>query len=224
MTISLNQIGKRFNNQWIFKGVTCNFEIGSIYAILGANGSGKSTLLRIIGGMQTPNSGLVVHKLNHSIIKQEKVYNQLSFCAPGLDLIEEMTLREFLHFHFSFKKMHPNWTVNDIIENMGLKNSADKLISEFSSGMKQRVKLAQAFFANTPILLLDEPCSNLDKDGIAQYESWIDLFKKDRLIIIASNDEKEYAAAKEIIDLEKYKKDAFLSIKTRSQINDSLQD
>ena len=83
--------------------------------------------------------------------------------------------------------------------------NADKPIADYSSGMKQRVKLAQAIFSDTPVLLLDEPCSNLDQQGVGQYNSWIEQYSKDRLVIIASNDEREYHFCKERIRIEDYK-------------------
>src|SRR5690606_22272553 len=111
----------------------------------------------------------------------------------------------FLNFHFSFKKPLQGFSVKKIIEFTGLQNSTHKQIGDFSSGMKQRVKLAQAFFSDTPILLLDEPCTNLDEAGVSQYQEWIQDFTKNRLVIIASNDPREYFFCKEKIQIEEYK-------------------
>ena len=84
-------------------------------------------------------------------------------------------------------------------------HAAEKYIDDFSSGMKQRVKLAQAIFSETPVLMLDEPCTNLDENGVQQYLSWMEQFAKQRLVIIASNDEREYAFCKEHISLEAFR-------------------
>ena len=113
-------------------------------------------------------------------------------------------MREFFDFHFSFKKILPHLTVDKIIELTGLKETEHKPIGDYSSGMKQRVKLAQAIFSDTPILLLDEPCTNLDQQGIEQYREWMELYAKDRLIIVASNDAREYFFCKEQIVIEDY--------------------
>ena len=118
------------------------------------------------------------------------MYELVSYCAPYLELIEEMTLLEFLTYHFSFKKsLVP---VKEIIEIIGLQTSSHKLISNFSSGMKQRVKLAQAICSDTYILLLDEPCTNLDTEGIQLYKSLLTRFAKNKILIVASNDINEY--------------------------------
>lgn len=205
MTISLSQVSKRYQSNWIFKGIDYTFEEGQQYAILGANGSGKSTLLRAVAGMQNINKGKIAYDLGGKTITAEQVYRHISYCAPGMDLIEELSLREFLIFHFSFKKILPGYTIDQIIDLMGMQASAHKFIHEFSSGMKQRVKLAQAFFADTPVLLLDEPCSNLDLAGVDMYLQWLRDYTPARLVIVASNDEREYEGIRQLISVADYK-------------------
>jgi ABC-type multidrug transport system ATPase subunit len=122
-----------------------------------------------------------------------------------MDIVEELTLKEFLAFHFSFKKIIPGMSVDDIISLAGLGSASDKALTDFSSGMKQRVKLAQAIFSDTPALLLDEPCTNLDDEGVSQYRSWIAAHGKNRLVIVASNDTREYSFCQERLDVEAYK-------------------
>jgi ABC-type multidrug transport system ATPase subunit len=205
MKISLSQISKRFQKHWIFKDISYTFTGPGHYALLGSNGSGKSTLLRIIAGLQSPSKGSIKHELKDNLIPINAVFPYLSFCAPGLEIIEELTLPEFLQFHFSFKQLLPGLDVEQIIALCGLQQSVHKPIADYSSGMKQRVKLAQAFFSNTPVILLDEPCTNLDQKGVEQYEQWIELYTKNRLLIVASNDPKEYYFCKERLEIEEFK-------------------
>lgn len=204
MTISLNQVGKRYQQHWVFKGIDYTFETGKQYAVLGINGSGKSTLLRIVAGMQHNNKGTIEYISEGKKIAMDNIYSKVSYCAPGMDLIEEMSLSEFLSFHFTFKKMIPSYDVKSIMEAMGMLVVRNKFLHEFSSGMKQRVKLAQAFFTDTPILLLDEPCSNLDLQGVEMYQLWLQKYTTDRLVIIASNDEREYAGVTATISIQDY--------------------
>ncbi|HET8572470.1 MAG TPA: ABC transporter ATP-binding protein [Edaphocola sp.] len=203
--IYLSQIGKRFRQQWIFKGLSYTFEYPGVYGILGQNGSGKSTLLRIIAGMQSATVGQCRYEINRRLIDPERFYRHLSYCAPALSVVEEMTLMEFLHFHFSFKKMLPGISVDKIIELLEFKKVRNTFIHDFSSGMKQRVKLAQAFFADTEVLLLDEPCSNLDEKGIQLYEQLLDQYAPNRLVLIASNMEREYFPARHLLSVEDFK-------------------
>ncbi len=205
MKISLEQIGKRYQRHRIFKDISYTFTSPGAYALLGANGSGKSTLLRIIAGIQPPSIGKVKYELNSKNVAVQQLFPYISFCAPGMEIVEELSLKEFLNIHFTFKKPIRQLSIDDIINQTGLQAHANDHIADFSSGMKQRVKLAQAIFSDTPALLLDEPCSNLDQKGVEQYTSWIEEYGKDRLVIIASNDVREYYFCREQIQVEDYK-------------------
>lgn len=138
-------------------------------------------------------------------LAEDQIYPYLSIAAPYLEVIEEMTFLEFLDFHKNFKPFLPGLDTEKIIELVGLKKSSDKQIRYYSSGMKQRVKLAQAFFSNTLVLLLDEPCTNLDSDGIELYHRLIADYCNKRLVIVSSNEIQEYRFCKEQIDIREYK-------------------
>ena len=205
MKINLSQAGKRFNREWIFRNATIEFQQGISYAITGPNGSGKSTLLQCIAGMMHLSEGKISFTEREKIVPPENFYQSTSFCAPYLELIEEMKLTEFLNFHFSFKNLLPGIDLRKVIAILDLDAAAQKQIRYFSSGMKQRVKLAQAIFTNTDTVLLDEPCSNFDVKGIDLYHSLIDDYCKDRLVIVSSNDEIEYRFCKEKISITSFK-------------------
>ncbi|MBS1654221.1 MAG: ATP-binding cassette domain-containing protein [Bacteroidetes bacterium] len=202
MKISLTDAGKRFNRDWIFRHITYTFEPGNAYAIVGPNGSGKSTLLQALSGSMHLNEG----KVEYSDSSAEEIYQQVSICAPYLDVIEEMTLKEFLAFHEKFKPFLPSISSDKIISILGLEKAVNKQIRYYSSGMRQRVKLAQAIFSDTAILLLDEPCTNLDLAGIELYHQLINDYGKNRLIFVSSNDEVEYRFCKEKLLISDYKK------------------
>ena len=205
MQIELSGAGKRFNREWIFRNAALQFNKGTAYAITGHNGSGKSTLLQSIGGMLQLSEGKILFHQNSNTIADEKVYRQISFCAPYLDVIEEMTMLEFLAFHSRFKPFINGLTIQRIIEIVDLEAAAQKQIRFYSSGMKQRVKLAQAILSDTAVVLLDEPCSNLDAKGIALYHSLIQEYCADRIVIVCSNDEVEYRFCQERIEMQQFK-------------------
>lgn len=205
MTISLSDAGKRFNRDWIYRHFTYQFTAGNSYAITGPNGSGKSTLLQALSGSMMINEGQITWTLQHKKTDPEEVYNCISICAPYLELIEEMTLAEFLEFHRGFKPFLPGLAAKDIIALMGLEKAVHKQLRYYSSGMKQRVKLAQCILSDVPVVLLDEPCTNLDAAGISLYLSLITDYGKDRLIVVSSNDETEYKFCKEVINISDYK-------------------
>ena len=205
MTISLSDTGKRFNRDWIFRHLSYQFSSGSSYAIVGPNGSGKSTLLQAISGALLINEGSIGYELNGQPIADEKVHRHLSFFAPYLELIEEMTASELLRFHREFKPLLPGIDIENALELAGLAPAAQKQIRYFSSGMKQRLKLIQCFLSDAPVLLLDEPCTNLDKEGIALYRSLLEQYSTKRLVIISSNDPVEYAHCTAQISISDYK-------------------
>ena len=204
MNITLKNIGRRFNKEWIFRGINYQFEQGQKYAILGPNGSGKSTLLSILLGSLTPSEGELKY-LNPQEINVESIYQHISFAAPYIDLIEEFTLQETIAFHFQFKGYAVGLGELEILDLLGLEKSQDKALKHFSSGMKQRTKLVLACCSNSPILLLDEPTSNLDTQGVDWYLSLIEKFGEYKTIIIGSNQAHEYSFCKQRLMINDYK-------------------
>ena len=206
MTISLNNIGKRYNYEWIFRKVNYDFTSDNNYAVLGSNGSGKSTLLQVIAGNLTKSEGDFKFQISDSIIEEDNLYTHLSYCAPYLDLFEEFTLTESIEFQEKFKPFQTGLDIKKIIELVELESSKDKQLKYYSSGMKQRVRLALAILADTSLLLLDEPTSNLDKKSIDWFQQLVKTYSKNRLIIVASNhQENEYSFCNKQLNIEEYK-------------------
>jgi ABC-type multidrug transport system ATPase subunit len=201
MKIKLNGVGKRFNREWIFRHLDLEFSTGTHFAITGPNGSGKSTLLQIIAGATTLSEGEIQYFILDKQIPPEKMFNYVSITAPYMELIEEMTLTEFFNFHSKLKPLIKGMSMMEIITFIDLKNAAHKQIRNFSSGMKQRVKLAQAIFSDVPLVLLDEPTTNLDAEGMILYHKLVKNFCNNRLLIVSSNDFREYDFCEVAIEL-----------------------
>jgi ABC-type multidrug transport system ATPase subunit len=192
LKISLQNIGKKFNRKWVFKGIHFSFEPGSSHALVGNNGSGKSTLLQVIYNFQTFTAGEIKYELNGKELSEEELVGKMAFAAPYLDLFEEFSLLEMLQFHFSIVPLQNEFSFESMLASCNLAGHEDKPVKHFSSGMKQRLKLLMAICADTPVLLLDEPCSNLDEQGINWYRSLVQTQLKKRTILIASNQLFEY--------------------------------
>lgn len=205
MRIVLDHIGRRFNREWIFRNVNYSFEQGNAYAILGANGSGKSTLLQIIAGSLSCSEGKISWHQQQQKIDDEAVYQTISIATPYLELIEELSLSELIEFHFSFKSRKDNLSNKAIIELLGFEKSKNKAIKYFSSGMKQRTKLALAFCSDTPVLFLDEPTANLDNQGIEWYKRFVKDFTTNRLVVVCSNQEHEYDFCSQMLNIMDFK-------------------
>lgn len=204
-SITLNKVGKRFRYEWIFKSIDHRFASGQHCAILGHNGSGKSTLMQILSASLSPSKGDIQFCINGQTLQADQWYRHIAWCAPYLELIEEFTFTELLTFQARFKPFIEGFSPQKIIQYAQLEAARNKEIRFFSSGMQQRVKLVTAILADVPVVLLDEPTTNLDKEGIAWYLEMVKQFGQDRLFIVASNQEREYTFCTDFFKIEDYK-------------------
>jgi ABC-type multidrug transport system ATPase subunit len=203
MLIHAENLGKRFNLEWIFRNLSLSFQSNQSYAITGSNGSGKSTLLQILSGLMPASEGIITYKKDKFIIHPDDIYTQISIAAPYQELIEELTLSEQIDFHLKFKNFRNKISKDQFIEIIQLKKSLNKEIRFFSSGMKQRLKLGLAMYSDTSIMLLDEPTTNLDAQGTEWYLKEIKDHLKNRLVVICSNQRHEYDFCDELIEIKK---------------------
>ncbi|MEM9675274.1 MAG: ATP-binding cassette domain-containing protein [Cyclobacteriaceae bacterium] len=216
MRIEVEEVGKKFSltqgsgnrgpGEWIFRNISLTLRQQQSYAFTGPNGSGKSTLLLILAGLLPPSLGKVTYLVNDKTVDEESVFRQVSIAAPYLELVEEFTLQEFLEFHTELKPLQREMTVAKLLERMYLKEARRKYIYQFSSGMKQRLKLGISFYSQSPVLLLDEPCSNLDQQGIRWYKSEIQQLINNKLVVICSNQPYEYDFCQHVVDIIQYKR------------------
>ena len=192
MLIEASGLGKRFRRDWIFRGLTRTFRPGSATAVLGPNGAGKSTLLNTFSGQLLPTEGTLTFALDGRPLAVEALPRHLAYAAPYLELLEELTLLELLRFHTRFKPLRPGITIEQLLDIMYLEKARQQLVREFSSGMKQRLKLGLALYADAPLLLLDEPTTNLDAAGTAWYLEHVQATRAGRTLLLSSNVPAEY--------------------------------
>lgn len=206
MRIIVKNLSKRFNREWIFKDFSYQFTSPNTYALVGPNGSGKSTLLQILWGQMLASQGSISFENDGVEIANDQVYRHIAIATPYMDLIDEFTLTEMVKFHFKFKKTRSNLNLEEVVELLELAPAKDKMISNFSSGMKQRLKLGLAFYSQADALFLDEPTTNLDRKSIEWYQRHREQLPDKTLVLIASNQEHEYPANAQIVDILAYKK------------------
>lgn len=185
MEIRLNNAGKRYGREWIFRGANHRFVPEQHTVILGSNGSGKSTLLRSLMGYAVLSEGEV--EFHNPKLPREKIYRHCALCAPYLELYEEFTLEELIDFQAGFKKYRAGIGKRDIPALIGLEAHRDKEVKWFSSGMKQRVRIALAVLSDADLLFLDEPTSNLDAQGVEWFRKLISEHLESRTVVVASN-------------------------------------
>lgn len=201
MLIEGKGLGMRFGKHWLFRNLDITVAHGSRIALLGPNGSGKSTLLRIIANSLNPTEGHMSFRVSPEN-NEEYFYAQYSLAAPYLELFETLSLQECVQWHFMLKK--PSIGYAEFIEIGEFEKHQHKEVGQFSSGMKQRLKLLLAFFSDTPILLLDEPTTNLDERGKALFRSLMDKCQKERAVVIASNEADEYYFCEQQIQIQQH--------------------
>lgn len=201
--IEIKDASKKYINEWVFKNLDLDLH-NSTYAIVGPNGSGKSTFLQCLSGLVPISKGNISYNLNGKNIAVEDIFSSISIVSPALELIEEFTLHEVFEFHKNFKSLAFGSSA-EFAEAIFLRKSLHKQLKNFSSGMKQRVKLGLAFFSESKILLFDEPTTNLDENGCNWYTTECLKIPSDKLVIVASNQKHEYEFCDALINMLDFK-------------------
>lgn len=204
MEIHLHNLGKRFGSKWLFQNIAYTFETGKIYALSGHNGSGKSTLLKILAGHAKPSKGEIIWKQNKISLENEIIYQKISFTAPYIKLIEDYTLEEIIKFHEMFKPFRKKMSIPKFAESIQLMTEIYNPLNQFSLGMMQRVKLGLALLMQAPLILLDEPTSNLDTNGKSWFFNLLKEVSPQTIIIMASNEQEEIKQAHHELSVNNY--------------------
>jgi len=206
MNITVENLGKHFNRQWIFKNLNGHFSSGNTYAITGPNGSGKSTLMQILWGQALPSQGTVTYRTNAGkTVEADDVFKQVSIAAPYMELVDEFTLTELIAFHFKFRQPRAGADLRNLPDYLGLAPARNKRLVQFSSGMKQRVKVGLALYTQAAAYFLDEPTTNFDAETIAWYQQQLQAIAAGATMFIASNQPHEYPDTAHRLDLMHYK-------------------
>ncbi len=205
LTITAEDIGKKYRREWIFRHVNLTLTAGTSYTFVGPNGSGKSTFLQLISGVMPATEGKLAYQLGDKTLLPDDWFRQVNMAAPYLELIEELTLTELLTFHQTFKPFKSGMNTESVLERMFLSHARNKEIKYFSSGMKQRVKLGLAFFSDTPLVILDEPTANLDRQGANWYLDEVQQLGPEQILLIGSNQPEEYTFCPNVLSVMAWK-------------------
>ncbi|MDX1909599.1 MAG: ATP-binding cassette domain-containing protein [Bacteroidia bacterium] len=203
VTVSLEGIGKKYYQRWLFRDIHLHLTPDTRLAITGTNGSGKSTLLRIIAGQLSPTQGTVRYARHGQQIPTQAIYQHISWSGPWSGLYEDLTLREHLMLHFRARTcVLPN--PEELIGLLDLVPHADKKLRYYSSGMLQRTKVGLSLFTQSDVLLLDEPTGNMDTANATRMLGLINTYAVGRVYILASNLEREYEGFSQILTLQSW--------------------
>lgn len=192
MKLIVNNIGKDFAEKKIFSGISFELETGKSAAIIGPNGSGKTTLVKIICGLIRPSRGTVEYSIGGKTIETQAFHKHIGLVGPYLELYEELTAMENLLFFAKMKRVtNAKETIIFLMDRLNLANREDDQVKTYSSGMRQRLKYVFALLGNPKMLILDEPTSNLDAEGIESVYEIMSEQKKENILLIATNDQED---------------------------------
>jgi ABC-type multidrug transport system ATPase subunit len=203
--VSLGGLGKKYIGHWVFRGLTQEWCSGQRIAIVGGNGSGKSTLVQVLSGIQPQSEGTLQYYNSDVEVPVNQYYQHIAMASPGLELPDSLSLKELLAFHLKVKPVVGNLDLYAVAERLDLGNELDKVIRLMSSGMRQRIKLGLALWADVPFILLDEPTSHLDAKYVSWYQNQLAEIGKQKLVVVASNEPREFLGFTEQIRMEDLK-------------------
>ncbi len=192
ISIELDNLTKTYNEQIIFSGVQETVSQGNCLVVSGPNGSGKTTLLKIIAGLIRPSAGEIRLTVENQLIPREKQKDYLGYVSPDLMLYDELSALENLNFFARVRGLAKEGRkAEEMLERVQLDKWKAKMVSTYSTGMKQRLKFAYALLHRPLLLLLDEPGSNLDQTGHALVKDVIEEQKQRGCVILSTNDPTE---------------------------------
>ena len=193
IVLKAEKLSKNFNRRTVIRDISFTLVPGDSLAVTGKNGSGKSTLIKILAGVLSPSTGSVAYENSGIPLLQDEIRTLVGFVSPYLQYYEEFTAVEILDIIARIRVSGANDPARrkDLMERFSLWERKDDIVRTYSSGMKQRLKYVVALEHSPSVLLLDEPTSNLDEDGIAVVRNVVAEYSKRGVLVIATNDASE---------------------------------
>lgn len=196
----IENIQKQYEGVNLFKPINFTLNKAESLSISGPNGTGKTTLLLMIMGYTKPSKGSIFWSVNNQ--KMPVLFSDIAFAGVQMNLFEDLSVADHFSYHFKFRTPIVSG-YNTILKTYFEPYMMKKQIKQLSAGWYNRVKLLTALLTQSRILLLDEPFSNLDNQGIELLSNAIQELKKDRQLLIAGNREEELSLCKQSLMLER---------------------
>tara|TARA_Y100000739_G_scaffold223013_1_gene225291 strand:+ start:278 stop:895 length:618 start_codon:yes stop_codon:yes gene_type:complete len=191
LSVEWKNLGKKFGQKWVFRNLEGEIEAGSNFVVKGANGSGKSTLGKLFVAATESTEGDIKWTFNGEEVDIDQIPQRIAWAAPFMEVPEDMTVSEVLEFHCTFRKSWSEGYLNELLVSAGIENHSNAQIKALSSGQKQRLRLILAMGTESELLILDEPCSNLDSSGISWYVDELKKLVGKTTIVVCSNNRPE---------------------------------
>lgn len=195
ITFATENLFKKFDRKIIFKDISFSLSNGESLAVTGRNGSGKSTLIKILTTLISQTSGSITLNIDNKPVERRNYYNFIGLVSPYLNLYDEFTgyenMQMISNIRGTFNKNDLEENINSTLKKVGLYERRNDILRIYSSGMRQRLKIAFAILHDPQILFLDEPTDNLDAEGIKIVDDIVNDYKENKIIIVATNSEYE---------------------------------
>ncbi|MEW6337196.1 MAG: ABC transporter ATP-binding protein [Acidobacteriota bacterium] len=194
-TVEFEGIGKRFGSRAVLAQVSGVLRPGAVLVVSGPNGSGKSTLLNILAGVLRPSRGAVTYREGGGTVPRRLWFERIGVAAPDMAVYDELTAHENLAFLARLRGLRSTREqAAELLDSLGLPaREHDRAVGTYSSGMRQRVKIAQAVIHAPRVLMLDEPSSNLDAAGHEAVAALVREYRGRAAVVVATNDPREAA-------------------------------
>ncbi len=186
MFIQIKNLTKNYNNTKAVNNISFDMEKNKTIGLLGPNGCGKTTSIGMLLGLIKPTSGeIIIDNENLENLKRNDILARINFASPYIELPKKLTVRQNLEVYgrlYGVKNLKKR--VDEISEDLNIKNFYDRKTGELSSGQKNRVSLAKSLINKPEILFLDEPTASLDPDIGDFVRTYIQKYKDENQVTI----------------------------------------
>ncbi len=190
----IDHVSKLYGARQVLHNIVAELTTGDVLLVTGHNGVGKSTLLRLLAGLQRPSSGAIRYAAAGREWEPAEAQPLIGMVGPDIQLYRELTAQEHMAFVADVRGIRCDAaSQRQALARVGLEQRADEYVARFSSGMVQRLRYALALLHQPPVLLLDEPTTNLDATGVAMVERVVAEQRACGITVIATNDPRDRA-------------------------------
>ena len=186
MSIQIKNLSKKFNQVYAVNNINFSISTNKTVGLLGPNGCGKTTSIGMMLGLIKPTSGdIIIQNKNINTFERNELLSIMNFASPYVELPKKLSVKQNLEIYgrlYGVKNL--SLRVNELAEDLNLKDFLNKKTGELSSGQKNRVSLAKSLINKPEILLLDEPTASLDPDIGDYVRSYVQSYKSKNKITI----------------------------------------
>ena len=186
MSIQIKNLSKKFNQIYAVNNINFNIDTNKTIGLLGPNGCGKTTSIGMMLGLIKPTSGeIIIQNKNINTFERNELLSIMNFASPYVELPKKLSVKQNLEIYgrlYGVKNL--SFRINELVEDLNLKDFLNKKTGELSSGQKNRVSLAKSLINKPEILLLDEPTASLDPDIGDYVRSYVQTYKSKNKVTI----------------------------------------